>query len=252
MTELRRNRLKHKLKEGGIATAASGYMTADLIEFLGPLGFDAMWIEGEHGPIDYGDLPHLTRACDLWGVASLARVNLNLAGVIYRTLDVGAQGIAVPHVNTAEEARAVVDAAKFHPLGARGITTGRQGIGVEDYYAKANDETFVMVLIEDIVAVDNLAEILEVDNIDVFFVAQGDLAQSMGLPGQPTHPDVKATLLRAVDQINKSGRVAGAVGTDANLAGHIAGGVRFFQVLWTHWLAAGAKSFMEKLAAASP
>ena len=74
MAELRRNRLKHRLNEGGIATAASGYMTADLIEFLGSLGFDAMWLEGEHGPIDYGDLPHLT---DPTTVATIGLKNID-------------------------------------------------------------------------------------------------------------------------------------------------------------------------------
>ena len=65
---------------------------------MGPMGFDGIWLEGEHGGVDYGDIGDLTRACDLWGLTSIARVNLNLPGVIYRTLDVGAQWICVPHV----------------------------------------------------------------------------------------------------------------------------------------------------------
>ena len=77
-----------------------------MIENLGALGFDGAWIETEHGPFDYKDLPDLTRACDLWGMTSVVRIALNLPGVIYRTLDVGAQGIVVPHVDTAEQARA--------------------------------------------------------------------------------------------------------------------------------------------------
>ena len=124
----------------------------------------------------------------------------------------GAQGIAVPHVNTADEARAVVDAAKFGPIGHRGSATSRQGIGVADYFAKANDETMIVILIEDIVAIQNLDSILEVDHIDVFFIAPGDLAQSMGHAGEYSHPDVTAAVEDSIRRIVASGRVAGDAG----------------------------------------
>ena len=100
MAELRINKVKHKLASGEFATVVGGYLNADLVEFLGHLGFDGIWIEAEHGPVDFADLGNLTRACDLWGAASIVRINLNLHGVIYRTLDQGAQGIVVPNVNT--------------------------------------------------------------------------------------------------------------------------------------------------------
>ncbi len=127
MVELRKNKAKQTLNEGGIATIAMGNMSGDIIEFLGPLGFDGMWIEAEHGPFDFQDIPNLTRACDLWGLTSVVRLHLNLQGLIYRTLDLGAQAIVVPHVNTAEEAQNVVDGGKFHPIGKRGMATSRQG-----------------------------------------------------------------------------------------------------------------------------
>ena len=142
--------MKRKQAEGGVATVVGGVggsNTGDMIENLGALGFDGAWIETEHGPFDYKDLPDLTRACDLWGMTSVVRVALNLPGVIYRTMDVGAQGIVVPHVDTVEDARAVVDAGKFAPIGHRGNYTSRQGYGVDDYLTKANDETLLVVLI---------------------------------------------------------------------------------------------------------
>ena len=253
MAELRENKVKHKLERGEVASVIQGYMTTpDLVEFFGESGFDGVWIEAEHGPIDFKDIADFTRACDLWGMTSIVRVNLNLPGVIYRTLDQGAQGIVVPHVNTADEARAVVDAAKFHPLGSRGSHTSRQGLGVEDYFAKANDETMVVVLIEDIVAVDNLAQILAVDSIDVFFVAPGDLAQSMGYPGQPTHPEVLATVDRAIEQIARAGRVAGFTVSDSTVESYIAKGGRFLIIGWSPWLASAGRAYLDKVAAASP
>ena len=251
MAQLRENRVKHKLQRGEVATIVSGGNTADLIDLLGPMGFDGAWLEGEHGPVDFADIPDMTRACDLWGMTSIARVNLNIPGVIYRTFDVGAQGVCVPHVNTAEEARAVVDAAKFHPLGSRGSFTSRQGYGVDGYISKANDETLVIVLIEDIIAVNNLADILTVDHIDVFFVAPGDLAQTMGYPGQMTHPEVLATVDRANEQIIRAGRAAGALVNEATVEGYIGKGVQFLMTSWTTWVAAGAKSYLEKVVAAS-
>ena len=251
MVQPRENRAKRKLQLGEIVTAVSGYNTADIIDFLGQFGFDAVWIEGEHGPIDFADIPDMTRASDLWGMTSVVRVNLNIPGVIYRTLDVGAQGIVVPHVNTAREARAVVEAAKFSPIGSRGMFGSRQGYGVEDYVSRANDETVVIVLIEDIVAVNNLPEILAVDHIDVFYVAPGDLAQSMGHLGQVGHPEVLATVDRAIEQIVGAGRTAGALVSDATVEEYISKGVRFVYTGWPAWVAAGARGYLEKVAAAS-
>ena len=254
MAELRRNRVKHKLAEGEVATVISGtptQITSDMIDFIGPLGFDGVWIEAEHGPVDFGDIADLTRACDLWGMTSVARVNLNLPGVIYRTLDQGAQAVVVPHVNTAEEAVAVVDATKFHPIGSRGIATSRQGIGVDDYIAKANDETMALVLIEDITAVTNLPEILKVDHIDVFFVAPGDLAQSMGYPGNPNHPDVNDMVASAIEQIVGAGRVAGALTDEFDIEKNYAMGARFLMTRLAVWVDAGSRAYLERVAAVS-
>ena len=248
---MRENKAKHKLERGEVVVVLSGHNSAHMIDSLGPLGFDGIWIEGEHGPVDYADIPDLTRACDLWGMTSVVRVNQNEPGVIYRTFDVGAQGVVIPHVNTAEEARAVVDAAKFHPIGHRGMFGNRQGYGDPDYFHKANDETLVVVLIEDIVAVNNLAEILTVDNIDVFFVAPSDLAQSMGNLGGANHPDTLATIDKAIEQIVGAGRTAGALVDDSSVEGYIQKGVRFMMTGWPAWVNSGGKAFQDKVANAS-
>ena len=248
MADLRRNRAKHKLQEGGLVTVLSGNMSPDMIEFLGQFGFDAVWLEAEHGPIDFADISHLTMACDLWDMTSIVRVNLNLPGVIYRTLDVGAQGVVVPHVNTAEEARAVVEASKFAPIGSRGSGLGRQSIGVESFITKANDETMVIVVLEDIIAINNLSEILKTDHVDVFMIGPGDLSQTMGHPGQVDHPEVAATVYKAIDQITSAGKVAGTVVNDNNVEDFIRRGVRFLYTGWSSWVAAGSRSFLNKVA----
>ena len=240
----------HKLAEGGIASCVTGLLSPDLVDFMGPLGFDAVWLEGEHGPVDYGDIQNLTRACDLWDLTSIVRVNRNVQGLIYRTLDQGALGIVVPHVNTAAEARAVVEAAKFHPLGKRGMFTGRQSYAVGDYLTEANDETMLVVLIEDIVAVENLDEILEVDHIDVFHVAYSDLGQSMGHLEYPPHPEVQATMDQAIRRIAAAGRAAGATVNDQNLQYYLDLGARFVHCTWMPWMESGARACLERVAAA--
>ena len=251
--QIRKNKIKHKLTNGEItSTVMTPFpITAGFIDFIGQYGFDGVWIEAEHGAIDFADIPDMTRAADLWGMTSIVRINLNLPSVIYRTLDVGAQGIIMPHVNTADEARIVAESSKFYPLGNRGMFTSRQGIGVEDYTLKANDETLVVILIEDIVAIENLSEILTVDNIDVFFVASSDLAQSMGYLGQMQHPEVQSTVDRAYERIIRAGRVAGGMAPDNNVEAIVEKGVKFLMTSWESWLESGARSYLERVKSAT-
>src|SRR5881397_4256243 len=205
---IRPNRVKQKLAAGHVATIVAGTNEPDLIDQLGTLDVDGIWLEGEHGGVDYADLGNLTRACDLWGKTSVVRVMDNDYATIYRTLDRGAQGIVVPHVNTRAEAEAVVAAGKFAPLGKRGMYTSRQGFGVGDYLKAANDQSLLIILLEDIVAVKNLDDILKVDHIDVSCVAPSDLATSMGHIGDMGHPEVQQTIDGAIVRIVESGRSA--------------------------------------------
>ena len=241
--QLRPNRIKHKLAEGGTVYVAGGMTHPDDIDAFGPAGFDGVWLEGEHGPVDAAELGNLTRACDIWGMTSVVRINKNDQGLIYRTLDRGAQGIVVPHVNTKEEAQNLVDGGKFAPIGYRGMYTSRQGFAVPDYVQVANDETLLIVLIEDIVAVRNLDEILTVDHIDVFFVAPSDLATSMGHIGDLQHPDVQRTIDDTLARIQNAGRIAGTLANNDNVAQYAAAGIRFLFTSVGGWITAGAAEF---------
>jgi 4-hydroxy-2-oxoheptanedioate aldolase len=241
--------IKHKLRRGEPVMVVGGLHSADIIDYLGQFGFDGMWLECEHGPVSWEQIGDQSRACDLWNMASIVRVPTNEPWVITRTLDRGASGIVVPHVSTRDEAARVVEAAKFGPIGLRGMFGGRRSYGVGDYIQRANDETLVVVLIEEIEAVENLAEILTVDHIDVFFVAPSDLAQTMGYTGNHTHPAVQGVIDQAISQIVAAGRTAGALAGDANL-GHYHGlGARFFLTSWLGWLGQGAKQTLGSLGA---
>ncbi|MCC6178631.1 MAG: hypothetical protein IT305_25275 [Chloroflexi bacterium] len=249
MAEFRVNPVKQKLERGEVATLVMGDYSPDMCEFLGSLGFDAVMGEMEHGTTTWQDIGNMSRACDLWNMMSMVRVNRNDPALITRTLDCGANGIMVPHVNTAEEARLVAASARYGPLGNRGQAGSRRSLGVSDYHRKSNENVVTAILLEDIVAMRNLAEILTVDGIDVFYVAPGDLAQSMGHTGEANHPAVRETIDRAIEQIVTAGRVAGALVTDATVEQTLAQGVRFVGTSWTNWLAAGARGFLQKVQA---
>ena len=246
---IRSNRVKDKLAAGQVATILSGTNDPDLIDQLGALDVDGIWLEGEHGGVDYADLGNLTRACDLWGKTSVVRVMDNDYATIYRTLDRGAQGIVVPHVNTRAEAEAVVEAGKFAPLGKRGMFTSRQGFAVGDYFKTANDQSLLIVLIEDIAGVRNLDELVKVEHIDVFFVAPNDLATSMGHIGHMGHPDVQQTIDGAIRKIVQAGRAAGTLVNAGNVERYTKLGVRAVMTSFFPWIQAGAKDLIDRAAA---
>jgi 2-keto-3-deoxy-L-rhamnonate aldolase RhmA len=238
--------LTQKLRAGQVVAVAAcnpaGY-TPDLVDFLGGTGLDGVWIEAEHGTADFQDVANLSRAADLWNMASIVRVHQNDPGLVGRVLDCGASGVCVPHVSTKDAAQRVVRGGRFAPIGRRGMFGGRRSYGVEDYYARANEEVCLVVLIEEQEALDNLDEILTVEGIDVFHVAPSDLSQSMGYVGQPAHPAVQAAVDGAIRKIVAAGRTAGATTTEASRERYLDLGARFLYASLLPWLARGAREF---------
>src|SRR5262249_36591701 len=124
----------------------------------------------------------------------------------------------------------------------------RQGFGVGDYLKTANDQSLLIVLIEDIVAVKQLDDILKVDHIDVFFVAPSDLATSMGHIGDLAHPEVQQTTDGAITKIVRAGRGAGTLVNSANVERYTRLGVRCIMTSFFPWLQAGAKDLIDRAA----
>ncbi len=244
---LRINRAKARLREGRHVIALAGLNHTDTIELLRPNPPHAVWLEGEHGSVNPSNISDLTRAADLAGTSSIVRVNRAREGIIYRALDLGAQGIAVPHVNNREIAETVVEAAKFSPIGKRGMYTSRRGIGDPGYFHHANDDTMIVVFIEEVVALENLDEILKVDHIDVFFVGPGDLSQSLGHIGEMDHPDVQKALDDAITRIVAAGRTAGTIGTLENVQHFMSLGARFFLTGVMPFITAGFADFKKRV-----
>jgi 4-hydroxy-2-oxoheptanedioate aldolase len=249
---VRHNTAKAKLKAGqAVSVIAPTYTSAGLVELLGRIGFDVIFIDCEHGPAGWDDVENMVRAAELVNVTPIVRVQANDPSTITRALDRGAGGVQVPHVNTRAEAEAAVRHAKFAPLGHRGFAGGRSAFGekMAEFTSRANAETMVVAMLEEVEALRNLDDILKVDEIDVFFVAPGDLAQSMGLPGQMDHPTVQAAIDDAVDRIKAAGRVPGGLVTPATVGRYRARGVRFLYVSLAAVLDPGAKGLIAAVGA---
>lgn len=192
-------RKKIERKEAAYGVLLS-WPSTDIVEFLGHLGFEWLWIDAEHGSIGRETCEHLVRACNVTGMVPIVRVPDNNAATILGYLETGALGVVVPHVNTAAEAHAVVEAVKYSPIGKRGAGSGSRTANygltqtASEYFRRVNEELIAIAMVEDIVAVRNLDEILAVDGIDAISTGSGDLAMSMGLPGQPGHPEVQKVM----------------------------------------------------------
>ena len=249
MAELRQNRVKRKLREGKCVSVVLDTLTADNIDFLGQFGYDGMFIDTEQYPIGWEELVNMSRACDLWGMTPICRVSTNDNSLITRTLDAGPLGIAVPHIRTREDAERAARSIKYPPEGTRGAGFGRQSYGVADYMRKANEETMLVALIEDVEAVENLQSILSVDNIDVFLIGSADLAADLGHAGEFNHPDVIAAIDKCIAEIVAAGKNV-AAGTSAdNVDKRVDQGVKFLLNTHRPWITRGAREYFAKVAA---
>src|SRR5262245_38161448 len=166
---MRENTLKQRLYAG---KAAFGVMctfpSPPVVEMLGHLGFDWILLDNEHGSITVDNAEACIAAAELSGMAPIVRPVGNRPEIIAPFLDRGAWGVQVPHVNTADEARAAVDAVKYGPEGHRGIFSGSRPAGygfrgaTADYAREANRQTLVCLMVEEMEAIENLPDLVTV------------------------------------------------------------------------------------------
>jgi len=213
------------------------FPSPQIVEMIGGLGFDWVFIDLEHGSITIDQLDVLVMAADAAGITPIVRPSSNDPVAIGQVLDRGAHGIQVPHVDTAEDARRAVAAARYHPLGERGIAGGTRasgyGIGFkpQEFIDVSNREILVCVQLEHRNALDHIDEILTVEGVDVFFVGPMDLSLSFGRPGEFEAPEVRDALVRLFGAISGAGKVSGTSGTPATLRRYRDSGVQY---LYTH------------------
>ena len=216
------------------------------------MGFDFLVIDNEHGVMEQNTLVDMVRASQLRNVPAMVRVTMKEYDHIQKALDFGANGLLVPLVNCAEDARRVVDMANYYPEGHRGTAylprASHYGM-VEDkraYLKEANACKLLACQVETRQAVEHLDEILAVDGIDVYFIGPGDLAASYDEPtGSPKMLEITEDVIR---RIVAAGRTAGYyVGTPEAARQAEGWGARFLLTAVNQYMVAGGQSFLSRV-----
>jgi 4-hydroxy-2-oxoheptanedioate aldolase len=196
---VRVNRMKQKLRQG--QSVFGGLLRTPeptLVEVLGYAGYDYVVLDAEHGAHSFEALDTLILAAYASDITPIVRVNENAPGLIMRVLDIGAQGVLVPHIHNAEDARRAIAAALYPPDGARGIGPNRGSqfgaIPSDEYFKAINDEVAVMLMMEEAGAVEAIDAITNVKGITALSIGLSDLSGSLGVPGQANHPTVQAAV----------------------------------------------------------
>ena len=217
-------------------------------EVLATAGFDWIAADMEHTDIDTAGFAALARAMHGRQAMPLARVRENDTLAIRQVLDLGAQGVIVPLIHTAEDADRAVRAAKYPPRGVRGFCFSRMnhwGVDFATYAANANDNIAVVVMIESCQGVENIDAILAVDGVDGVFIGPYDLSGSYGVPGQTAHALVQAGCRRVLDACQTAGKSAGlhvVIPTEAHITQARDDGFTFLALgVDTVFLSAGAR-----------
>jgi len=213
----RPNEMKRKLRSGEkVLGCWTTLGSPQIAELLAMTGFDFLLFDQEHGLGDSTSLVGLLQAIAPTSTSSVVRIPSNDPIYLKRVLDAGVEGVMIPQVETADEARAAVEACRYPPRGRRGSSIGscrasNYGIAATDYRRMADDELLVIAQIESVRAVDNIEAIAAVDGIDVLFIGPHDLSGTLGHLGDLKQPDVAAAIARAEQAILRSGKPMGTV-----------------------------------------
>lgn len=185
-------------------------------------GLDWLLIDMEHAPNGLASVLQQLQAVAAYPITPVVRLPSRDPVTIKQVLDLGAQNLLVPMVSSADEARLVVEAAHYPPLGIRGVGSALARSArwnrVGNYLTEAAQHVSVFVQIENVAGVAAAADIAAVDGIDGVFVGPSDLAASMGVLGQQTHPDVKAAVLRTFTAVRDTGKPVGVNAFDRTVA----------------------------------
>jgi len=213
------NSFKSALREGRRQLGVwSTFCSPIVAEILGKSGFDWILFDAEHSPVEIAGLLPLLQAASCGPATSVVRPAWNDPVLIKRILDIGAQTVLLPFVQTSEEARRAVQSCRYPPDGRRGVsgTTRASDFGRTSNYLKtAAEQICVLVQVETGEALGQLEQIAGVPGVDGVFIGPSDLSASMGHLGNPGHADVQAAIKAAVGPIRAAGKAAGILATSA-------------------------------------
>ena len=254
------NKAKAKLAQGRIALGGQiTFYAPPMVELFGALGFDWLFIDCEHGPMNESEIENLVRAAEAFDITPMARVPDGSAHTILRYLDRGIMGIIAPHIGTRAEAEALVKACRYYPEGLRSSAgagrTNDYGLGRtrEQYYEDSNREIMVIPLVESAEGVENIDAIASVPGVDAINLGPHDLNQSMGMP--PAEEWQRA-IDRVVQGTINAGKAASIghvpIGDMESLRYYIDRGARMICVSPTDFIKAGAAEFKRQIEAVVP
>jgi 4-hydroxy-2-oxoheptanedioate aldolase len=206
------NRVKKILKDGGLAlgTYTGGIADPQIVEIIGHAGFDAAFIDMEHTSFDLRDVQLMVMAAERVGITPIVRTPGFDPAFILRLLDMGVQGIQVPHISDARAAREAVKAVRYPPLGERGMAGASRAsdfgkVPLREHIERSNREITLAVMIEDLPALAEIDAIASTEGIDIVAVGPSDMSRALGVSGTPDHPWLLEVVHRVADAVRKGG-----------------------------------------------
>jgi 4-hydroxy-2-oxoheptanedioate aldolase len=217
------NRFKAALRAGtpqiGLWVALADAYVAEL---LATTGFDWLVIDAEHAPNDPQSVLAQLQAIAPYPVQPVVRPVAGRVDLIKQYLDIGAQTLLIPMVESAEQAQQIVEATRYPTRGVRGVGAALARASrwnqIEDYLTRCDAEICVIVQAETVAAMKNLHAIARVDGVDGVFFGPADLSASMGLIGKPSHPAVQAAITDGIEAVRVAGKAAGILTSDQKFA----------------------------------
>jgi 2-dehydro-3-deoxyglucarate aldolase/4-hydroxy-2-oxoheptanedioate aldolase len=217
---MRENKVRRTLEAGGVSlgTMVFEFGTTGVARLAAGAGAEFLLFDMEHTGWGMETIRLLMATSGAADLVPMVRVPATQYHFLAQALDVGAMGLMVPMVESAEQARLIVQSAKYPPLGRRGTAFGiahddyRRGEGVATM-RRANEETLLIAQIETAGGLENLEAIAAVEGIDVLWIGHNDLTTSMGIPGEFTHPRYREAVRQVLDAARRHGKAAGFMAT---------------------------------------
>jgi 4-hydroxy-2-oxoheptanedioate aldolase len=232
-----RNAVKARLAEDRLALifTVRQWRTIDIARTVKSCGYDGLYVDMEHSAITFDATAQICTAALEIGLTPLVRVPSCDPYFVAQALDGGAMGIIAPHVETAEDARLAVAAAKYPPDGNRSISTTIPQFRFESWpadraFALVNAETLVVPMIETRRGLDNVRDIAAVDGVDVLMIGSNDLCADLGIHGEFDHPDLRDAYQQTIDACRALGKhvgIGGLAGRADLTRSLVAAGARF-------------------------
>jgi 4-hydroxy-2-oxoheptanedioate aldolase len=229
-----------------------GLADATAAEALATTGYDWLLLDGEHAPNDPRSILQQLRAVAPYPVQPVVRPVIGDVALVKQYLDVGAQTLLIPMIDTAAQAALMVQAMRYAPAGIRGMGAALARASrynqVEGYLAQADAQMCLLVQAETTTAIGNLRAIAETEGVDGVFFGPADLSASMGYPGQPGHPAVVQTMLDGIATVRAAGKAPGILMTDpAEAQRYLDAGALFVAVgVDTLLLVAAARNLVQR------